>query len=98
MKFNFDVDVNVCDFRCLYDLVVCHSDEHVFLVVEALYYGVSNPFIADLLAARDALSVDVSQRLLLVILEMNTEVMVYQLCHDVLTYLIGGPFFGSVVI
>ncbi|CAL1371733.1 unnamed protein product [Linum trigynum] len=89
IKINFDAAVRVPG--CSSGLVVRGSEGQVFLALGFHHPGVSDPYLAELMAARDAISLVHSRSLPLAIIEGDSEVVIRQLdgrcCEDS----VGGP-------
>ncbi|CAL1390121.1 unnamed protein product [Linum trigynum] len=89
LKINFDVAVR--DSGCSSGLVVRGSDGHVVVAVGLCHQGVVDPYLAELLAVRDAISFVASRSLSQVIVEGDSEVVVNQIRQGVLEISVGGP-------
>ncbi|CAL1382556.1 unnamed protein product [Linum trigynum] len=89
LKINFDVVV--CATGCSSGLVILGSDGHVVLAFGLQHQGIDNPYLAELLAFRDAFSIVASRSLTLVIVEGDSELVVNQVCLGVIEDSIGGP-------
>ncbi|CAL1393515.1 unnamed protein product [Linum trigynum] len=89
IKINFDAALHVQGSSL--GLVVRETDGQVFLALGFHHPGISNPYLAELLAARDAISVVLSRSIPRAIIEGDSEVVVRQLdgrcCEDS----VGGP-------
>ncbi|CAL1385408.1 unnamed protein product [Linum trigynum] len=82
LKIN--VDATVSASRCSIGLVIRGSDGHVRLAIGLQHQGIVNPYLAELLAFRDAISFVASRSLSHVIVEGDSEVVVNQVCQGVL--------------
>ncbi|CAL1399580.1 unnamed protein product [Linum trigynum] len=89
LKINFDAAVRVSG--CSSGLVVRGADGHVALAVGFQHSDMTDPYLAELLAARDAISLLVSKSLPRVIIEGDSEVVVRQLCQGASSDSLGGP-------
>ncbi|CAL1371387.1 unnamed protein product [Linum trigynum] len=89
LKIN--VDAAVCASGCLSGLVIRGSDGHVMLAFGLQHQGIVNPYLAELLAFRDAISFVASRSLTHVIVEGDSEVVVNEDRQGILEDSIGGP-------
>ncbi|CAL1357844.1 unnamed protein product [Linum trigynum] len=89
LKINFDAAVQ--DSGCSSGLVVRGSYGHVLLAVGVQHQGISDPYIAELLAAREAISLATSRSLARVIFEGDAEVVIRELKLGVVEDSSGGP-------
>ncbi|CAL1396932.1 unnamed protein product [Linum trigynum] len=89
LKIN--VDAAVSAFGCLSGLVFRGSDGHVVLAIESQHQGIVNPYLAELLTFKDAISFVASRSLTHVIIEGDSEVVVNQVRQGVSEDSIGGP-------
>ncbi|CAL1402470.1 unnamed protein product [Linum trigynum] len=89
LKINFDVVVRASG--CSSGLVVRGTDGHVALAVGFQHPGIVDPYLTELLAARDAISLLVSKSLPRVIIEGDSEVVIRQLCHGISLDSLRGP-------
>ncbi|CAL1403917.1 unnamed protein product [Linum trigynum] len=76
---------------CSSGLVIRGADGHVALAVGFQHSGITDPYLAELLAARDAISLLVSKSLPRVIIEGDSEVAVRQLRQGDSSDSLGGP-------
>ncbi|CAL1413075.1 unnamed protein product [Linum trigynum] len=89
LKIN--VDASVSASGCSSGLVIRGSDGHVLLAFGLQHQGIVNPYLAELLAFRDAISFVASKSLTHVIVEGDSEVVVNQVSQGVSKDSIGGP-------
>ncbi|CAL1376731.1 unnamed protein product [Linum trigynum] len=89
MKINFNAVVRASG--CSSGLVVRGIDGHVALAVWSQHHDIADPYLAELLAARDAISLLVSKSLPRVIIEGDSEVVICQLRQGVSSDSLGGP-------
>ncbi|CAL1362395.1 unnamed protein product [Linum trigynum] len=78
LKINFDFAVH--DFECSFGLVVRETDGHVVLTVGSQHPRIDDPYLMELLAEPDAISLVVSKSLPRVIIEGDSKVVILQLC------------------
>ncbi|CAL1369459.1 unnamed protein product [Linum trigynum] len=74
LKINFDAAVSATE--CSSGLVIRGSDGHVVLAFGLQHQGIVNPYLEELLAFRDAISIVASRSLTRVIVEGDYEVVV----------------------
>ncbi|CAL1389605.1 unnamed protein product [Linum trigynum] len=91
LKIN--VDAPVCTTGCSSGLVFRGSDGHVVLALGLQHQGIIYPYLAELLVFRDAISIVASRSLTHVIVEGDSEVVVYQVRQGVFEVSIGGLVF-----
>ncbi|CAL1371574.1 unnamed protein product [Linum trigynum] len=89
LKINFDVAVQASGYSS--GLVVRGSDDHVLLASDFHHPGISDPYLAELLAARDAISLAASRSLPRVIIEGDAAVVIRQLSLGAVEDSVGGP-------
>ncbi|CAL1391882.1 unnamed protein product [Linum trigynum] len=89
LKIN--VDAAVCATGCSSGLVIRGSDGHVVLALGVQHQGIVNPYLAELLAFRDVISIVASRSLTHVIIEVDSVVVVNQVRQGVIEDSIGGP-------
>ncbi|CAL1383848.1 unnamed protein product [Linum trigynum] len=89
LKIN--VDAAVCATGCSSGLVIRGSDGHVVLAFRLQHQGIFNPYLAELLAFRDAISIVASRSLTHVIVEGDSEVVVNHIRQGFIEDSIGGP-------
>ncbi|CAL1372198.1 unnamed protein product [Linum trigynum] len=88
LKINIDAAVSASG--CSFGLVIRGSDGHVLLAIGLQHQGIVNPYLAELLALRDAISFVASRSLTHVIVECDSEVVVNQVHQGVSEDSIGG--------
>ncbi|CAL1387277.1 unnamed protein product [Linum trigynum] len=76
---------------CSSGLVIRGSNGHVLLAIGLQHQGIVNPYLAELLALRDAISFVASRSFTHVIVEGDSEVVVNQVRQGVSEDSIGGP-------
>ncbi|CAL1352889.1 unnamed protein product [Linum trigynum] len=89
LKINFDAAVHASG--CSSGLVVRGSDGHVLLASGFQHPRISDPYLAELLAARDAISLAASRNLSRVIIEGDAAVVIRQLSLGAVEDSVGGP-------
>ncbi|CAL1406046.1 unnamed protein product [Linum trigynum] len=85
-----NVDAAVSASGCSSGLVFQGSDGHVRLAIGLQHQGIVNPYLAELLAFRDAISFVASRSLSHVIVEGDSEVVVNQVRQGILEDSVGG--------
>ncbi|CAL1353378.1 unnamed protein product [Linum trigynum] len=88
LKIN--VDAAVCVTGCSSGLVIHGSDRHVVLALGLQHQGIIYPYLAELLAFRYVISIVASRSLTHMIVEGDSEVVVYQVRQGVFEVSIGG--------
>ncbi|CAL1360474.1 unnamed protein product [Linum trigynum] len=89
LKINFDAAIQASGSSS--KLVVCGFDRHVLLALGVQHQGISDPYLAELLAAREAIYFSTSISLSRVIIEDDAEVVIHQLNLGVVEDSTGGP-------